>query len=65
MMIQLPIDKLIEKVGCKYALVVTTAKRARTLIEKRGDMIADTNVNPVSKAAEEIYEGKVEARKED
>ncbi len=65
MMIQPPIDKLIEKVGCKYALVITTAKRARHLIEKKNDMITDTNVNPVSKAAEEIYEGKVEARKED
>ncbi len=65
MMIQPPIDKLIDKVGCKYALVVTTAKRARHLIEKKADMMNDANVNPVSKAAEEIYDGKVEARTED
>ena len=65
MMINPPIDKLIDKVGCKYALVITTAKRARHLIDKKSDMIDETKVNPVSLAAEEIYKGKVEARVED
>lgn len=65
MMINPPIDKLIDKVGCKYALVITTAKRARHIIEKKADMIEEEKVNPVSVAAEEIYAGKVEARVED
>ena len=65
MMIQPPIDKLIDKVGCKYALVIATAKRARHLIDKKSDMIEETRVNPVTKAAEEIYAGKVVARVED
>ena len=39
MMIDPPIDKLIEKIGCKYALVCVTAKRARYLLDKRSEML--------------------------
>lgn len=34
MMIDPPIDKLVDKIGCKYALVIVTAKRARFLLDK-------------------------------
>ena len=65
MMIDPPIDKLIEKVGCKYKLVVVTGKRAKTLLDKRGEEMAISEVNPVTYAAKEIYDGSVEAREED
>ena len=55
MMIDPPIDKLITKVGCKYALVSVTAKRARYLLDKRSEMYA----------AKELYDGRVEARVEE
>lgn len=65
MMIDPPIDKLIEKIGCKYALVCVTSKRARFLLDKRGEMLETSKINPVTYAAKELYEGKVEARTED
>lgn len=65
MMIDPPIDKLIEKIGCKYALVCVTSKRARFLLDKRGEMLETSRINPVTYAAKELYEGKVEARTED
>ncbi len=65
MMIDPPIDKLIDKVGCKYALVCVTAKRARFLLDKKGDMLSDMAVNPVSYAAKELYSGNVEVKTEE
>ncbi len=65
MMIDPPIDKLIDKIGCKYALVCVTSKRARFLLDKRGEMLETSKINPVTYAAKELYEGKVEARVED
>ena len=35
MMIDPPIDKLVYKVGCKYALVAVIKKRARYLLDKK------------------------------
>ena len=65
MMIDRPIDKLITKVGCKYALVSITAKRARYLLDKRSEMLDATKINPVTYAAKELYDGRVEARVEE
>ena len=65
MMIDPPIDKLITKVGCKYALVSVTAKRARYLLDKRSEMLDATKINPVSYAAKDLYDGRVEARVEE
>ena len=65
MMIGPPIDKLITKVGCKYALVSVTAKRARYLLDKRSEMLDATKINPVTYAAKELYDGRVEARVEE
>lgn len=64
MMIQPPIDKLIDKVGCKYALVIMTAKRARQHLNKFIESDDEVKVNPVSKAAEELYTGKIIAKEE-
>lgn len=65
MMIDPPIDKLIDKIGCKYALVSVTAKRARYLIEKHSDMLEATHRTAVTYAAKELYDGRVEARSEE
>ena len=43
MMIDPPIDKLVDKVGCKYALVCLLTKRARHLLDKKADMLNATN----------------------
>ena len=65
MMIDPPIDKLVEQVGCKYALVSLITKRSRFLLEKKADMLEAQNMRAVSYAAHEVYDGKVEARYED
>lgn len=65
MMIDPPIDKLVEKVGCKYALVSLVTKRSRYLLDKKADMLEAENERAVSHAAREVYDGKVEARSED
>ncbi|MDR0426581.1 MAG: DNA-directed RNA polymerase subunit omega [Clostridiales bacterium] len=65
MMIEPPIDKLVDKVGCKYALVCVLSKRVRYLLDKRADMLESTRFNPVTYAAKEFYTGGVEAREEE
>lgn len=65
MLIDPPIDKIVEKVGNKYALVGLLSKRSRTLMEKRHDYLEQENVNPVSLAAKEVVDGKVEGVYED
>ena len=39
MLIDPPIDKLVETVGNKYALVGLLSKRSRTIMEKRHDYL--------------------------
>ena len=66
MMIDPPIDKLVDKVGCKYALVCLVTKRARFILDKKAEMLEqDKSLRPVSIAAHEVYDGKVEARCEE
>ena len=60
-MIHPPIDRLLEQTGCKYALVCLLSKRARSLLDNR-DAFIETSAKAVSKASEEIFEGKVTAR---
>lgn len=60
MMIDPPIDKLIAKTECRYALAVAVAKRARQLLtEQEEDYLESSGLKAVSLAAKEIYEGKV------
>lgn len=57
MLIDPPIDKLIEKVGCRYALVSIVSKRAHNLqqrVVEQGDVSADNTF--VSMAAKDLYE---------
>ena len=65
MMIDPPIDKLVDKVGCKYALVCLLTKRSRYLLDKKAEMLEAENERAVSHAAQEVYDGSVEARYED
>ncbi len=65
MMIEPPIDKLVDKVGCKYALVAVITKRSRYLLDKKNEMLESTGQRAISVAAKEVYDGKVEARYED
>ncbi len=58
MMVYPPIDKLIKKAECRYALTCAVAKRARTLIAQESNYLDETGEKPISLACKEIYEGK-------
>ncbi len=64
MMTQPPIDKLIQKADCRYALTCVVAKRARQIIGQEQEYLLDSGMKPVSLAAKEIYEGKVIIQKD-
>lgn len=59
MMIDPPIDKLIKKAECRYALVCGVAKRARQLDTQYPDLLEETGMKSLSYAAKEVYEGKI------
>ena len=60
MIIDPPNDKLIEKVGgCKYALAIACAKRARFDLIKKSADVDESGVSAISFAAREILDGKV------
>lgn len=58
-MVNPPIDKLIKKAPCRYALVVGLAKRAKEISAMTKDDVDKPKKKPISLAAEEIYEGKI------
>ncbi len=58
-MIYPELSNLLEKVDCRYTLVVETAKRARQLVDKAQPLTEDPSPNPVSQAVEEIDEDKI------
>ncbi len=59
MMIDPPIDKLIKKAECRYALVCGVAKRARQLDTQYPDLLEESGMKSLSYAAKEVYEGKI------
>ncbi|MDR1138468.1 MAG: DNA-directed RNA polymerase subunit omega [Clostridiales bacterium] len=59
-MVNPPIDKLIDKVGCKFALVTLVAKRARYVVDKYQDQLDESNETALTHAAKEVYKGRVE-----
>ncbi len=60
MIIDPPNDKLIEKVGgCKYALAIACAKRAKFDLEKKVEAVEGSDSMAISYAAREILDGKV------
>ena len=58
-MIEPPIDKLIKKAPCRYALVCGLAKRAKEINATCSEELEEVGEKPISRAAREIYEGKV------
>lgn len=64
-MVNPPIDKLIKKAPCRYALVSGLAKRARELSAVHGEELEKAHQKPISYAADEIYSGKVVIKVED
>ena len=55
MMIDPPIDKLIKKAECRYALVCGVAKRARQLDTQYPDLLEEAGMKSLSYAAKAIY----------
>ena len=53
------LNSILEKVDCRYTLVVEVAKRARQLVDGADPLTDDPNPNPVSQAAKEIDSSKV------
>ena len=61
MMIDPPIDKLIEKVGCRYTAACAVAQRARmiTSIDGEREDLEKSGMTAISYAAKQIYDGSV------
>ncbi len=64
MMIEPPIDKLIKKAECRYALVCGVAKRARQLETQYPDLLEDSKKKAISYAAQEIYDGRIVVKRD-
>lgn len=59
MLIQPPIDKLIEKLDNKYLLCCLINKRTRYLLDKRPAVLEEAKMKVISYAAQEVFDGKV------
>ena len=59
MMIEPPIDKLIKKAPCRYALVCGLAKRAKELLAVNSPELEKSHLKAISYAASEIYNDKI------
>jgi len=59
MMIDPPIDKLIKKTDCRYALVCGLSKRARELAALKSPELEESGLKAITYAANEIFEDKV------
>ena len=53
-MIQTDLDQMMEKVDCRYTLVVEVAKRARQIVDGAEPLTEDAESNPVSQATHEV-----------
>ena len=53
-MIEPPLNKIMQKVDCRYTLVTVVAKRARQIVERPEDAY-DALVKPVSSAVDDLY----------
>ncbi len=59
MMIDPPIDKLIKKAPCRYALVVAVTKRTKEILSQEESENKGNGEKAVSCAAREIYNGDI------
>jgi len=58
-MIHLELLDLMEKVDCRYTLVVETAKRARQIIDGAQPLTENVDPNPVSQAVNEVLADRI------
>jgi DNA-directed RNA polymerase omega subunit len=63
-MIDPPIDKLIKKAECRYALVCGIAKRAKQLQSQDEERLRTCGKKAISVAAQEIFDGDVLVNRE-
>ncbi|MGN1223004.1 MAG: DNA-directed RNA polymerase subunit omega [Christensenellales bacterium] len=63
MLLEPPVEELIEKVGNKYKLTNLVARRANEIQKKNLEDKVDTTENEISIAAKEVYDGKIIADK--
>ena len=59
MMIEPERGKLLEKVDCRYTLIIETAQRARQLVDGATPLTEETDPNPVTQAVNEIDQDKI------
>lgn len=64
MMIDPPIDKLITKAECRYALVCGIAKRAKQLETQYPEILEESGIKSISYAAQEVYDGRLVIKRE-
>ncbi len=53
------LGEILEKVDCRYTLVVEVAKRARQLVDGAQPLTEKAETNPVTQAVEEVCEDKI------
>jgi len=58
-MIYPPLESLMDKVDCKYTLVVFASRRARELMNGEKPLVESKSNKPVTVALEEIAQGKI------
>lgn len=63
-MINLPLDKLMEKVDSRYTMVSVIAARAREIVE-HPDTSCDAEAKPVTAAAYDLLEGRLTYERSD
>ena len=63
MIIQPPIKELVNKVDCRYSLVVLASKRARELVNGDEPLIDISESKPIAIALNEIERGNVGYRR--
>ncbi|MCL1901293.1 MAG: DNA-directed RNA polymerase subunit omega [Firmicutes bacterium] len=54
-----PVDKLVDIMGCKYALACIISKRARQIMDQPTLFTPTTNLKAISQAAQEVYENRL------
>ena len=65
MMVKPTTAELLEKADSKFRLVIATAKRARQIAEGHEKLVDTKEESPVTIAANEIAQGKVEIEAEE
>lgn len=65
MIIDPPITELLEKVDCRYTLIVEVSKRARQIVAGSKPLVDTKETKPVSVAVHEVNQGIITYRREE